>query len=186
MLRLLTQTDYEAAIAIASLRSKHSGTTASLVPLLELMGKFPLGEDPKTKFIGYFDGDELISWMALRYGTLGEEKVWVILDLFTSRFRNYFSWSHPELGKLVAWAFQEAEDNGYFAYLYSVATRLERVYEMQWRKNPWLPPQGRYEKEVLARVPANTLHELAWLNRLANLPKPDDISVLKRTLKKEY
>jgi hypothetical protein len=185
MLRLLNPNDVPDARTIAYLKTTHSGTSVS-VEAVDTLLKMLEQWDKKTKFIGYFEGETLISWMAVRFGTLGEEKVWVILNLFTSRFHNYFSWAHPELGKLVAWAFQEAEDNGYFAYLYSVATRLERVYEMQWRKNPWLPPQGRYEKEVVARVPANTEHELAWLNRLAHLPKPDDISVLKRTLKKEY
>ena len=182
MLRLLTPNDLDTARQIASLKSVHSGTAIS-EEALNTQFYLLWTQDPKTKFIGYFEDDILISFMIVRFGTLGEDKVWVILGLFTSKFHNHFSWAHPELGQLVEWAFKEAEAHGYNSYLYSVATRLERVYERQWQKNPWLPPTGRYTKEVVARVPANAMHDLAWLNRLANLPRPDGITVFKRTLK---
>lgn len=185
MLRLLDPHDYFVAQDIANLKDRHSGTASSPEALMTLM-EMLVHKDPKTKFIGYFEDSKLVSWMAVRFGTLGEEKVWVILGMYTSRFHNHFSWSPPEVGQLVAWAFNEAEATEHYAYLYTIATRLERVYDRQWQKNPWIPPTGRYTKEVVARVPANTLHELAWLNRMAHLPKPDDISVLKRALKKEH
>lgn len=185
MLKTLTPLDYQAAVDIAFLRERHGGTESSVEAVMNLMDML-CSSDPKTKFIGYFEDDVLISYLVVRFGTLGDEKVWVILSMFTSMFRNHFSWRHPELGQLVAWAFNEAEKQGYYTYLYSVATHLEKVYEYQWRKNPWLPPRDRYTKDVMARVPANTLHELDWLNRLAHLPKPDEVSVLVRKLKEEY
>lgn len=185
MLRLLTKTDYQAAVHITFLKDTHSGTSVSVEAVMHLMDML-MSNEPKTRFIGYFENDTLVSWMAVRFGTLDGEKVWVILNMFTSRFRNYFSWAHPELGQLVAWAFDTAEKEGYYDYLYSVATRLERVYERQWRKNPWLPPRDRYIKEVIARIPAGTKHHLDWVNRMAYLPKPDDISILQRRLKRMY
>lgn len=187
MLRLLTPEDFGAAARIGFLKTKHSGTSASTTEMWKLLDLLKQ-DNLKTKFIGYFDDDQytLVSWMAIRHGELDGERVWVILGLFTSVFRNHFSWSHPELGRLVEWAFKYCESRGICTYLYTVATRLERVYEHQWKKNPWLPPRDRYTKEVVARVPPGHLHNLNWVNRMAALPKPDGVSVLRRSLKQEY
>lgn len=185
MLRLLTADDIPAATSISRLKASNSGTQASSIEQIAKTLETIHELESKFKIVGYFVDDTLVSWMAFKFGELHGEKVWVILHLFTRVFSQVFSWRHPELGLLVKWAFETAEKEKYYTYLYSVSTRLERVYERKWESNPWLPPTGRYTKEYLIRIPANTKAD-NWMNRLADLPKPDAITILKRTLKEEF
>ena len=76
-----------------------------------------------------------------------------------------------------------AEEKGYFQYFYSIAERLERVYERQWKKNPW-GFNGRYDLVTLDVVPANTKPEFELYWRLMGQElKPDNIVIKARKLK---
>jgi hypothetical protein len=134
--------------------------------------------------IGYFEDDKLISWMNIGfYESKMRGKFWVIGGLFTSVFQERFSFSRPEFGLVLKRAFEIAEERGYFQYFYSIAERLERVYERQWRKNPW-GFNGIYELTTLAVVPANTKPESELYWRLMGQElKPDNIVIKSRKIK---
>jgi hypothetical protein len=185
MLRLLERSDIGEAMALAARHARHSGTEpVSLVEIEDLLSE--INTDTKNRFFGYFDGRDMLSWACLRFGELHGEKTWSISCLFVRHTREHFSWEPPELGLIVKQGFDYAEAHGYYAYVYSIATRLERVYERKWRTNPWLPPRDRYTKDVIARIPAGEKAPQNWMTRMARLPKPDEMSILRRTLKEEY
>ena len=134
--------------------------------------------------IGYFEDDKLISWVSIGfYESKMRGKFWVITDLFTTMFGERFSFSRPEIGLLFKQAFEIAEEKGYFQYFYCIAERLERVYERQWKKNPW-GFNGKYELITLDIVPANTQpeYELYW-RLMGKELKPDNIAIKARKLK---
>lgn len=186
MINRLTTEHVDQARHIATLRSKHSGTAPTPIEKIDWLLESINQEDSGFYLFGYFEGKELISWAALKFVELNGEKVWVIIGLFTSKFNEHFTWNVPELGLLIKHAFEVAEGRGYYSYIYSIATRLERVYYHQWKKNVYLPPTGRYETQVVNRIPPNSTEAEEWQIRMAGLPKPDEISIMRRTLKLEY
>jgi hypothetical protein len=134
--------------------------------------------------IGYFEDDKLISWVSMGfYESKMRGKFWAITGLFTTVFEERFSFSRPEFGLLFKRAFEMAEEKGYFQYFYCVAERLERVYERQWKKNPW-GFNGRYDLVTLDIVPANTKpeYELYW-GLMGRELKPDNVVIKARKLK---
>ena len=134
--------------------------------------------------IGYFENDKLVSWVSIGfYESKMRGKFWTITELFTTVFKERFSFSRPEFGLLFKQAFEMAEEKGYFQYFYSIAERLERVYERQWKKNPW-GFNGRYDLVTLDVVPANTKPEFELYWRLMGQElKPDNIVIKARRLK---
>lgn len=134
--------------------------------------------------LGYFEDDKLISWINIGfYENNMRGKFWVITGLFTSVFGERFSFSRPEFGLLLKQAFEITEERGYFQYFYCVSERLERVYERQWKKNPW-GFNGVYELTTLAVVPANTKPEFELYWRLMGQElKPDNIVIKSRKRK---
>jgi hypothetical protein len=134
--------------------------------------------------IGCFEDDRLVSWVSIGfYESRMRGKFWAITGLFTTVFEERFSFSRPEFGLLFKRAFEIAEEKGYFQYFYCVAERLERVYERQWKKNPW-GFNGRYDLITLDIVPANTKpeFELYW-GLMGKELKPDNIVIKARKLK---
>jgi hypothetical protein len=110
-------------------------------------------------------------------------KFWVISNFFSSVYTSYFNFNRPEFGMLFKKAFEVAEGRGYYQYFYSIAERLERVYERQWKKNSYAI-QGKYDLTTLAVVPANTKPEFELYWRLMGQElKPDNISIKARKLK---
>jgi hypothetical protein len=146
-----------------------------------------LQEESKSKddvIIGYFKDDELISWVTIGfYESKMRGKFWVISNFFSSVYTSYFNFNQPEFGMLFKAAFEVAEGRGYYQYFYSIAERLERVYERQWKKNSYAI-QGKYELTTLAVVPANTKPEFELYWRLMGQElKPDAIVIKSRKLK---
>ena len=146
-----------------------------------------LQEESKSKddvIIGYFEDDELISWITIGfYESKMRGKFWVISNFFSSVYTSYFNFNRPEFGMLFKAAFDIAEGRGYYQYFYSIAERLERVYERQWKKNSYAI-QGKYDLTTLAVVPANTKPEFELYWRLMGQElKPDNISIKARKLK---
>jgi hypothetical protein len=134
--------------------------------------------------IGYFEDNRLVSWVSIGfYESKMRGKFWVIAGLFTTVFEERFSFSRPEFGLLFKRAFEIAEERGYFQYFYCISERLERVYERQWKKNPW-GFNGRYDIITLDVVPANTKpeYELYW-GLMGKELKPDNIVIKARKLK---
>lgn len=134
--------------------------------------------------IGYFEDEKLISWLSMGfYESKMRGKFWAITGLFTTVFGERFSFSRPEFGMIFKRAFEIAEENGYLQYFYCIAERLERVYERQWKKNPW-GFNGRYDLTTLDIVPANTQpeYELYW-RLMGQELKPDNIVIKARKLK---
>jgi hypothetical protein len=134
--------------------------------------------------IGYFENEKLVSWVSIGfYESKMRGKFWAITELFTTVFKERFSFSRPEFGLIFKRAFEIAEERGYFQYFYCIAERLERVYERQWRKNPW-GFNGRYELITLDVVPANTKPEFELYWRLMGQElKSDNIVIKSRRLK---
>ena len=94
--------------------------------------------DGKNHFIVnyYFEDGKLISWITIGfYESKMRGKFWVISNFFSSVYTSYFNFNRPEFGMLFKAAFEVAEGRGYYQYFYSIAERLERVYERQWKKN---------------------------------------------------
>ena len=146
-----------------------------------------LQEESKSKddvIIGYFEDDELISWITIGfYESKMRGKFWVISNFFSSVYTSYFNFNRPEFGMLFKAAFEVAEGRGYYQYFYSIAKRLERVYERQWKKNSYAV-QGKYDLTTLAVVPANTKPEFELYWRLMGQElKPDNIVIKSRKLK---
>jgi hypothetical protein len=141
-------------------------------------------ENNNSVVIGYFEDDKLISWITIGfYESNMRGKFWVISNFFSSAYTSYFSFDKPEFGLLFKRAFEIAESRGYNQYFYSISERLERVYERQWRKNPYAI-QGKYELTTLAVVPANTKPEFELYWRLMGQElKPDNIVIKSRKFK---
>jgi hypothetical protein len=163
-------------------RKKISGTTPISPERYQT-----LQEESKSKddvIIGYFEDDELISWITIGfYESKMRGKFWVISNFFSSVYTSYFNFNRPEFGMLFKAAFEVAEGRGYYQYFYSIAERLERVYERQWKKNSYAI-QGKYDLTTLAVVPANTKPEFELYWRLMGQElKPDNIAIKARKLK---
>ena len=163
-------------------RKKISGTTPISPERYQT-----LQEESKSKddvIIGYFEDDELISWITIGfYESKMRGKFWVISSFFSSVYTSYFNFNRPEFGMLFKAAFEVAEGRGYYQYFYSIAERLERVYERQWKKNSYAI-QGKYDLTTLAVVPANTKPEFELYWRLMGQElKPDNIVIKARKLK---
>lgn len=163
-------------------RKKISGTTPISPERYQT-----LQEESKSKddvIIGYFEDDELISWITIGfYESKMRGKFWVISNFFSSGYTSYFNFNRPEFGMLFKAAFEVAEGRGYYQYFYSIAERLERVYERQWKKNSYAI-QGKYDLTTLAVVPANTKPEFELYWRLMGQElKPDNIAIKARKLK---
>ena len=163
-------------------RKKISGTTPISPERYQT-----LQEESKSKddvIIGYFEEDELISWVTIGfYESKMRGKFWVISNFFSSVYTSYFNFNRPEFGMLFKAAFDIAEGRGYYQYFYSIAERLERVYERQWKKNSYAI-QGKYDLTTLAVVPANTKPEFELYWRLMGQElKPDNIAIKARKLK---
>ena len=163
-------------------RKKISGTTPISPERYQT-----LQEESKSKddvIIGYFEDDELISWITIGfYESKMRGKFWVISNFFSSVYTSYFNFNRPEFGMLFKAAFEVAEGRGYYQYFYSIAERLERVYERQWKKNSYAV-QGKYDLTTLAVVPANTKSEFELYWRLMGQElKPDNIVIKARKLK---
>lgn len=189
----LTTQDAEAAERIARLRNRHSGTAPmSNAGLTSILGS--IGDHAsQRRLYGYFDEEgELVSWMSVRYGaflneqTRVDEQWWLITGFFTSAFHNHFNFQRPETGLLLAHAFRQAEREQVYTYVYSVASRLQHVYERSWRRQTWIPMTGRYELTDLCTVPANTPAPREWMQRMMGGIKPDAIVFKKRVLRPEY
>jgi hypothetical protein len=137
--------------------------------------------------IGYFEDEKLISWLRISFHeSKMRGKFWVIASFFSSVYTSYFNFNRPEFGILFKEAFKIAESRGYYQYFYSIAERLERVYERQWKKNSYAI-QGKYELIILDVVPANTKPEFELYWRLMGKEtKPDNIIIKKRVLRQEF
>lgn len=165
MIRPLTKDDIPFCLSVISQEHKVSGTT-------------PLDSDKQAEYIdycidnpekyyvfGYFDNQQLISWMTIgffegkKYG-----KFWIILNLYSTRKRGYFSFKNAEISELLANAFKTAESREVYQYFYCVSEKIARVYEAQWAKKNPMNYHGVYELKDLDVVPANTIpvSELYW------------------------
>jgi hypothetical protein len=166
-------------------RKKISGTTPMSIERYENLRKE--SKSNNSVVIGYFEDDKLISWITIGfYENKMRGKFWVISSFFSSVYTSYFNFNRPEFGMLFKAAFEVAEERGYHQYFYSIAERLERVYERQWRKNSYAI-QGKYDLTTLAVVPANTKPEFELYWRLMGQElKPDNIVIKSRKLKSHF
>jgi hypothetical protein len=163
-------------------RKKISGTTPMSIEQYQILREQSKSNDAVT--IGYFEDSKLVSWITIGfYESKMRGKFWVISNFFSSVYTSYFNFNRPEFGVLFKAAFEVAEGRGYHQYFYSIAERLERVYERQWKKNSYAV-QGKYELTTLAVVPANTKPEFELYWRLMGQElKPDNIVIKSRKLK---
>ena len=163
-------------------RKKISGTSPMSIEQYQILREQSKSNNSVT--IGYFEDGKLISWITIGfYESKMRGKFWVISNFFSSVYTSYFNFNRPEFGMLFKAAFEVAEGRGYYQYFYSIAERLERVYERQWKKNSYAI-QGKYDLTTLAVVPANTKPEFELYWRLMGQElKPDNIAIKARKLK---
>lgn len=163
-------------------RKRISGTTPISPEQYQALRDAPKSNNTAT--FAYFENDKLISWISIGfYESTMRGKFWAITSFFSSVNTSYFSFDRPEFGMLFKKAFEVAEGRGYDQYFYCISQRLERVYERQWKKNPYAI-QGKYELTTLDVVPANTKPEFELYWRLMGQElKPDNIVIKSRKLK---
>ena len=181
MIKYLNDSHIDQCIEISMLSSRHSGTSKnSNVDLLRCLNL------ERNCVVGYFVEDKIITWGSARFGLLHGEKTWSILGLYTSDFSDHFSFNRADFGLLISKFFEVAENDRYYNYIYSIATRLERFYDRKWSSNTFLPPTNRYIRKKLIEIPANELAPEQWQQRLLGGIKPDAMSILMRSLKEEF
>jgi hypothetical protein len=182
--RLSGEEHFKECLGIAKLRPRVGGTKP--IPeesLVELYTKYFTENDNYHAF-GCIEDGKIVSWIGI---VLMENKArgrfWVITALYTTLFRDYFSFNHEEIGLLIKEAFNLAETKKYYEYYYFVSERIATVYESQYRKNKYVQT-GRYDLVELDRVPANTQStvDLYW-KLMGQETKPDTIIVKKRVLR---
>jgi hypothetical protein len=179
MIRPLTPADLPAALEISNIlpargtEIPHDPTSISRMIC-----------NPRNNAKGFFENDELKTWISYRYSVVEDEKVWIILNICSSIRSTFFSFLRPDVGELIASIFPEAEEKGYYSYLYCVPSSLSEVYYRQWQKNTFLPFANRYQTEDVATIPKNTKPTELWQARLLGGTKPFDVVIKKRTLLK--
>lgn len=176
MIRLLDINDLPEAIKIASLKPIRGEDTPVDIELLSNSFR-----NLNTRTLGYFEDGNLITWVMVKFGTLHEEKIWCIVNIFTRNFSNYFTFNGPDIGPIIEKFFAIAEEEGYYSYIYSVPKKLERVYYKKWKSK-----NGRYDTLDLLFIPANTEPSQNWATRLNGGIRAYDCVIKKRTLKNEY
>jgi hypothetical protein len=183
MIRILDQTHFNEAVAIADLRERISGLKSKLdVDLAKTY--FSKNNNGKVVF-GYFENNELISWLAIKlHENKSRGKFWIIVFLFSKNSTNIFSFKKVEIKSLIQQAFIYAEELEYYDYYYSIGRRIMNAYERQWKKVDFYP-LGRYDWVTLDVIPPNTKPnvEMYWLLMNQEL-KDDEIIIKKRSLKK--
>jgi hypothetical protein len=187
MIRLLTLFDLDSAMKIARLKLRSGGTTTLSDTTFEQLHYRYFESNGINYALGYFDNDQLVSWIALG---LHENKTrgrfWYISFLYTSVFHNSFTFNNIEIGSLIKSAFAIAEEQQYYEYYYTVAQRIEHVYDRQWARNNFMQT-GRYDCTVIGQVEANTTPTVDLYWRLLGCEtRPDTLVIKKRVLRPEF
>ena len=181
MIQFLNNTHFDECLKISDLSTRHSGTSKNTHDDLTKCLNFE-----RNTVLGYFENNKLITWTSARFGVLHQQKTWTILGMYTREFTDQFSFNRVDFGLSICKLFEIAEGDGYYDYVYSISTKLERVYDRKWASNRFLPPTARYTRQKIVEVPANTVPPEYWQQRLLGGIKPDDMSILKRSLKEEF
>ena len=183
-LKVLNISDFKEAIAMTSLKERVGGTTPT--ENLDKRYYYYFTTSPLALALGYYEDNKMISWATLRFGQQDDMNIWTITSLWTNCFNNILSFDNPELGYLMKGCFEIAERRKYWDYFYTISTKLERVYQRQWAKNPWVDT-GRYDLITYAQVPANTVPEPRFVYRLlGEQTKPVDMTVKHRILRPQF
>lgn len=189
--KLYGKEDFEKFLAIATNNKKIGGTSPlSFEVMHDLHLKyFGLSTEKYTgiyNIFAYIKDNNIVSTIGLAHlENKSRGKFWLIGSFFSVNKTNIFSFNKPEIGLLVKHAFEYSEQLGYFEYYYAIAASVSEVYEKQINKNIYIPLY-RYERITLDTIPKNTiLHEGHLYNKLlGNEPKPHDMIIKKRILKK--
>lgn len=187
MIKILTEDYFGDCLAIKQLRPKVGGSTALTdQSFIESYEKFFKQQEDKIA-LGYFDNEELISWMTIGlYESAYRGKFWVVPCFFSKNQQSYFSFNSPDLKNLFSEAFRIAEEKRYYTYYYAVSEKISRVYDKQWQKNSFLPT-GRYILTTLDVVPPMTKPDQSLYWKLMGEEMKVDATVIKqRVLKHEF
>lgn len=187
MLRPLELNDLDDIIRIAKLKPRSGGTKPPDDDKLVSSYSRYLENNGLLHCYGYFEDNMLISYIGFGlHENNSRGKFWYASFFHTSKFHNIFSFENPETTELLVKGYEVAENAGHYEYYYSIAQRLEKVYERQWTKNKSMA-LGRYDLETLAIVPANTISDVELYRKLlGEEPKPNDMAIKKRVLRTEY
>lgn len=181
MIRTLVASDVDIALEIAQIKNKRNRNVTFTREDIE-----QLILSDRTECLGYFEGETLVTWVAYRFGELHGEKIWCIVNMFTSRFSTQFSFDGPDFGPIIKTIFEKAESRNVFSYIYVIPQKVEKVYYEKWKTNPHLPPKNRYETSDLAIIRANVVPPEKWMERLLGGTLPYDCIIKKRSLKTEF
>jgi hypothetical protein len=187
MIRQLTVDDLPAASDMVGIKPRTSGT----VPITKesFVDGFAnyFAEVPDHYAFGYLENDELVCFLCMGFfENKMRGKFWIIPALYTKNFKPVFNFKDPDMASLLKYAFEFAEDKGYYEFYYSVGERIMNAYERQWQRNSVMET-GRYELILLDTVPARTKPEFELYWRLMGQElKPDTIVIKKRVLREQY
>lgn len=176
MIRRLTNDDIEQAYNVAISKPIRNEVKFVSKGLIEYTINHP-----EYINLGYFEGDELISWSAVKFSTLYGEKVWYIVFFYTKHFTDHFSFKTNDFGPMMDMYFEMAEENEYYSYVYSVPVKSQHAYYKKWKSI-----KGRYETADVEIIPAGTQASEEWMSKLNGGIRSFDIIIKKRTLKYEF
>jgi hypothetical protein len=184
--RLLGDKYFEECQQIFNLRKKHSGTTP--ITQENFKNKFDKYFKKNNQFFvfGYFEDNKLTSWLSfILHETQKNDKFYVITNLFTTKFRTFFSMNNDEIGKLWKKMTKFSESKGYYNYYYCVSEKINRVYETQTKKSHHYT--NRYDMINILVIPPNTKPNSTFYWKLmGEETKPHSIIIKKRILKEEF
>lgn len=187
MIKKLVLSNLEESLKFIRLKQRNSGTTPTTEEKFYKEFEKYFHDGTNRYAFGYFHDNVLQSFMCIGFfENKLRGKFWVVSSYYSKIFRTYFSWGHPEAGLLLKHVIEFAEEKKYYEWYYAVSSRIEHVFERQWKKNPYAPI-GRYDLIKLDTVKKNTKpsYELYW-KLMGEELKPDDMIIKKRILKKEH
>jgi hypothetical protein len=174
----LRQEHFFDCIKIISKKKKVAGTVpVSLTDFYTDLEKY-LIDDAQYLAFGYFEQGILRSFITIIFKeTITRGRFWVITNFFSDLETNYFSFNNPYYGDLVRSVIDYAESKDYHKFYYSIAKKVDRVYETLWAKNS-RSRNFNYILETVAEIPANTRpsEDLYW-KLMGQTLKPDIILI---------
>jgi hypothetical protein len=187
MIRRLSKQDLDDCVKMVGIKPRTAGTVnLTKEKFIDSLSHYFDSSDNHVS-LGYFKDTELICFICLGFfESKMRGKFWVISALYTKEFKPYFNFKDPDMGSLLKYSFEFAEQKGYYEFYYSIAERIMNAYERQWQRNSFMAT-GRYDRVILDRVPPNTVpnYELYW-KLMGESIKPDCIIIKKRVLREEF
>ena len=181
--RTLTMDDCEAIFNIVSYRDTVSKAPVPTQNYKEFKDNLSKSFDPaaSTRFIGYFENDKLVSYMAQVYSRLMPVWHMAVLSTISSS-----SWNYKKNGLEYCWAnaMSHAESKNIYRIYWSMPASWART---QYRTINTSDVWKRYEIFVETIIPANTFPVYGeYKISYGKVLKPHDVVIKQGLLKNEF